>query len=52
MGALEADAGQGHWESLQGGSEATVTTAGQETRAAMADTGIQAAMAVFSLGKV
>ncbi len=30
MGALEADAGQGHWESLQGGSGAPVTTAGTE----------------------
>ncbi len=34
MGALEADAGQGHWESLQGGSGAPVTTAGQKTREA------------------
>ncbi len=44
MGALEADAGQGHLESLQGGSEAPVTTAGQETREAKADTGTRAAM--------
>ncbi len=45
MGALEADAGQGHWESLQGGSGAPVTTAGQETRASMVDSGTRAAMA-------
>ncbi len=44
MGALEADAGQGHWESLQGGSEAPVTTAGQETQEAKADTGTRAAI--------
>ncbi len=44
MGALEADAGQGHWESLQGGSGAPVTTAGQETREAKADTGARASM--------
>ncbi len=45
MGALEADAGQGHWESLQGGSGAPVTTTGQETREAKADTGPGASMA-------
>ncbi len=45
MGTLEADAGQGHWESLQGGSGAPVTTTGQETREAKADTGTGASMA-------
>ncbi len=45
MGVLEAAAGQGHWESLQGGSEALVTKAEQETREAKADTGTWAAMA-------
>ncbi len=45
VGTLEADAGQGHWESLQGGSGAPVTTAGQETREAKADTGARASMA-------
>ncbi len=44
MGVLEADAGQGHWESLQGRSEAPVTTVEQETREAKADTGTRAAM--------
>ncbi len=61
MGALEADAGQGHWESLQGGSGAPVTTAGQKTReakadtrtrVAMADQGPRVAMAVLFFGKV
>ncbi len=61
MGVLEADAGQGHWESLQGGSEAPVTTVEQEIREAKADTGTRAAMAdqeprvamvVLSFGKV
>ncbi len=45
MGALEADAGQGHWGSLQGGSGAPVTTAGQETWEAMVEPGTRAAMA-------
>ncbi len=45
MGTLEAAAGQGHWESLQSGSEAPVTKAGQETQEAKADTGTRAAMA-------
>ncbi len=52
MGALEADAGQGHWESLQGVSGAPVTTAGQKTREAMADRGPRVAMAVLFFGKV
>ncbi len=45
MGALEADAGQGLWESLQGVSGTPVTTAGQETREAKVDTGTGASMA-------
>ncbi len=40
----EADAGQGHWGSLQGGS-VPVTTAGQEPRVTMADSGTRVAMA-------
>ncbi len=45
MGALKADAGQGHWGSLQGGSGAPVTTADREPRVAMADPGTRVAMA-------
>ncbi len=45
MGALKADAGQGHWGSLQGGSGAQVTTADREPRVAMADPGTRVAMA-------
>ncbi len=36
MGALEADAGQGHWGSLQGGSGAPVAMADREPQVAMA----------------
>ncbi len=45
MATLKADAGQGHWGSLQGGSGAPVTTADREPRVAMADPGIWVAMA-------
>ncbi len=36
MDALKADAGQGNWVSLQGGSGPPVTTADREPREAMA----------------
>ncbi len=45
MGALEADAGQGHWGSLQGGSGAPVAMADREPQVAMADREPQVAMA-------
>ncbi len=45
MGALEADAGQGHWGSLQGGSGAPVTMADRESQVATADREPQVAMA-------
>ncbi len=37
VGALKADAGQGHWGSLQGGSGAPVAMADRISRVAMAD---------------
>ncbi len=37
MGALKADAGQGHWGSLQGGSGAPVAMADRVSWVAMAD---------------
>ncbi len=45
MGALEADAGQGHWGSLQGGSGAPVAMLDRELQVAMADREPQVAMA-------
>ncbi len=45
MGALEADAGQGHWGSLQGGSGAPVAMADWEPQVTMADREPQVAMA-------
>ncbi len=45
MGTLKAEAGQGHWGSLQGRSGAPVTTPDREPRVAMADPGTREAMA-------
>ncbi len=45
MGALEADEGQGHWGSLQGGSGAPVAMVDRESQVAMTDREPQVAMA-------
>ncbi len=45
MGTLKAEAGQGHWGSLQGRSGAPVTTPDREPRVAMADREPRVAMA-------